>query len=290
MTSIEPAAWRVLAISTAACLAVAFGCWWGVRTLQASAERYRARFVHAVSIQLGRFHLFIDPGRLLTLNVAAALGITLAAWLLTRSAGIAMGVAIATGFAPRWTLHVIRVRRRLRFREQMPDLLLLTAGGLRAGGSLWQALERASADLPNPARQEIELMLREQRLGVSFADSVSHLERRLPVEEMLLMAAALRIAHDTGGNLAESLETLAETCRRKLSLESKIRALTAQGRMQGWVMSLLPLLLGAVLFQLEPTAMARLFDTRLGLSVCAVVAVLQLLGLHFVRRIVAIDV
>ena len=290
MPTLDPAAWRLLAVSAAACLAVALGCWWGVRTLQSSAERYRARFIHAVSIQLGRFHLFIDPGRLLTVNVFAALAVTLGAWILTRSPAIVVAIALATGFAPRWTLHLIRVRRRQRFREQLPDLLLLTAGGLRAGGSLWQALERASADLPHPARQEIELMLREQRLGVSFADSVSHLERRMPVEEMLLMAAALRIAHDTGGNLAESLEGLAEACRRKLTLESKIRALTAQGRMQGWVMGLLPLLLGAVLFQIEPTAMARLFDTRLGLAVCAVVGVLQLLGLHFVRRIVAIDV
>lgn len=290
MPSTDPIAWRMLGISMAACVAVAFGCWWGVRTLQSSADRYRARFLHSVSIQLGRFHLFIDPGRLLTVNVLAAVAATLTIWALTRSPAIAIVVALVSGFVPRWTLEAIRIRRRQRFREQLPDLLLLTSGSLRAGGSLWQALERASADLPHPARQEIELMLREQRLGVSFADSVSHLERRMPVEEMLLMAAALRIAHDTGGNLAESLEGLAEASRRKLSLESKIRALTAQGRMQGWVMGLLPLLLGAVLFQIEPTAMGRLFDTRLGLSVCAVVAVLQLLGLHFVRRIVAIDV
>lgn len=98
------------------------------------------------------------------------------------------------------------------------------------------------------------------------------------LEEMRMPSAALRIAHDTGGNLAETLEALAQTTRRKLALENKIRALTSQGRLQGWIMGLLPLVLAFVLFQIDPQSMSGLFTTMPGLAVCIVVTVLQGLG------------
>jgi len=264
--------------------------WWAMRYFEDLSRRYRERFNQSVGTQLGRAHLFINPGRLLTLNVVTVLVATgLVAWI-SESAMLAFLAAVLAGFAPRITLMWLRYSRRERFRQQLPDLMLLTAGGLRAGSSLWQALALTSSELASPARQEIELMLREQRLGVSFEQALTGLERRMSVEEMHLMAASLRISYDTGGNLAETLESLAESTRRKVALEGKIRALTAQGKLQGWIMGLLPMVLGAVLFQVDSKAMSPLFTTWYGLGVCAIVIVMQILGLYFVRRIVTVDV
>lgn len=264
--------------------------WWAFLKVDSASRRYGERFNRSVGAQLGRAHVFIDPTRLLTLNLVTVVAVTaLIAWA-TGSALIAFIAALLAGFMPRLTLAWLRYNRRERFRQQLPDLMLLTAAGLRAGSSLWQALAQTSAELAPPARQEIELMLREQRLGVAFEQALAGLERRMNIEEMQLMAASLRISHDTGGNLAETLESLADSSRRKLALEGKVRALTAQGKLQGWIMGLLPLLLAAVLFQIEPQAMSALFTTVYGLGVTALVIVLQVLGLYFVRRIVAVDV
>lgn len=133
-------------------------------------------------------------------------------------------------------------------------------------------------------------MLREQRLGATFDEALAGLERRMPLEETALLCAALRISRDTGGNLAETLEALGEAIRRKVTVESKIRALTAQGRLQAIAMTLLPVLCGLLLSLVEPDAMAALFTTWYGRTACAFVLAMQLVGAWFLRRVMRIDV
>lgn len=277
----------VLVAFIGATLAFVVAC----RVMVGFGERYRQEFRVRVSRRLGESFLFIDAERLLSLHLLLALAVAVAtAWLTGNLVFAALAtVALAVGL-PRAILAVLRRRRRLAFRDQVPDAAMLIAGGLRAGVSLPQSIAQAAAELDSPARQELDLMIREQRLGASFDVALAGLERRMPGEEMALLAAALRISHSTGGNLAHTLEGLAESTRRKIALEGKIRALTAQGRIQGWVMAVLPFCVLLLLFQLEPEAMATLFTTALGLGVCAFLIVMQALGLFFVRRIVAIDI
>jgi tight adherence protein B len=110
------------------------------------------------------------------------------------------------------------------------------------------------------------------------------------VEEVALLSSALRVARETGGNLAEALERLATTLRDKLTIEGKIRALTAQGKLQGIVVGLLPIALMTVLFHMEPEAMAPLFHTWYGWATLAVIGVLEIVGALIIRKIVNIDV
>lgn len=251
---------------------------------------HKRRFSDAVSRQMHRMNLYIDPVRLLSLNLALVVAVSAASLALTGSGVVAAGAAVAAGFMPRVTLVVLRNRRRAAFRAQLADLLMVTAGGLRAGLSLGQSLGQTAAEIDPPARQEVELILREQRLGAPFEQALAGLERRMPLEETALFAAALRISRETGGNLAETLESLANAMRRKVAIEGKIRALTAQGRLQGWAMGLLPAACAALLWLVEPDAMRALFTTWYGLLTCAFVAIMQLLGLHFLRRVMRIDV
>lgn len=281
---------RLLVASIAAFLAVAAGVVWGVIRMRRASARYRRSFEDAVGAQLERSFLFIGPDRVFRVNLLLVVAATMAAAWLSGNLWVGVAAAVVVGFAPRWLLARMRAQRLARLRDQLPDLMLLVAAGMRAGGSLWQSLAQTAAELHNPMRQEVELMLREQRLGLSLERALDGLERRVPIEEMRLLTAAIRIAQDTGGNLAETMESLAQSARRKLALEGKVRALTAQGRMQAWVMGLLPLGLAGVLFLMEPDAMSTLFTTTLGLMVCAVLAVLLSLGVYFVRRIVAVDV
>jgi len=254
------------------------------------AQRHRERFERAVGARMRESFLFVDTARLFVLQHLAAAAATLAAWVLSGYWQMALLVALGAGALPSLLLRRLRRRRLEAFRQQMPDLLMLVAGGLRAGSGLGQALGQAAAEIELPARQELGLLLREQRLGVGLDEALGGLARRMPIEETTLFASALRIGAESGGSMAATLESLAEAMRRKLAIEGKIRALTAQGRLQAWVMGALPAVLAVLLFLVEPVAMRALVDTWQGWAVSATVVALQAAGVAMIRRIVAIDV
>ncbi len=273
------------AFGTAAALLVLF-----VRYGTRFAARHRERFERGVGARMREAFLFVDTTRLLAAQHLLTLSAALAVWWTTGAWPAALGVAMAAALLPRLLLAQLRRRRIEAFRQQMPDALMLVAGGLRSGSGLMQALGQAAGELPAPARHEFGLLLREQRLGVSLEDALVSFGRRMPIEESVLFASALRIGSAAGGSMAATLESLADSMRRKLSIEGKIRALTAQGRLQAWVMGALPSLLAAVLFVIEPVAMRALVTTWQGWIVCATVALLQVAGGLAIRRIVTIDV
>ncbi|MBW6495706.1 MAG: type II secretion system F family protein, partial [Burkholderiaceae bacterium] len=182
-------------------------------------------------------------------------------------------------------------RRRIdRIEQQLPDALLMIAGAAKAGLSLVSAVRQVSAELAPPLAQEFQLMQHEQRLGVSLDDTLENLTHRIPVQSVSLMVSAMRIASGTGGGLAETLERTASTLRSQHAMELKIRALTSQGKLQAWVVGLLPVFLLWVLSHMEPEAMSLLWTTQMGWGVLAAVAIMEFFGVWIIRRIVAIDV
>ena len=125
---------------------------------------------------------------------------------------------------------------------------------------------------------------------MSLDDSLENLSHRVPVQSVNLMVSAMRIANEAGGSLAETLERASQTLRSQHAMELKIRSLTAQGKLQAWVVGLLPLLLFYILARMEPEAMSVLWTTRMGWGVIAVVLIMEMFGILFIRRIVNIDV
>ncbi len=254
------------------------------------AGRHRKRFERAMDRSLRAAFLFVDPAVLHRMLVLAAIGVAALAWVSSASPVAAVLAALAAGAFPGLALARIRRRHVEGFRQQVPDLMMLIAGALRAGNGLAQSLAGAAAEIAPPARQELALMLREQRLGASLAESLSGLQRRMRIEETTLFASALRIGTESGGNVADALESLADATRRKLAIEGKIRALTAQGRLQAWVMSMLPAGIAILLGAFDPEAMRPLLADWRGWIVCASVLAMQLAGFLTIRRLVAIEI
>jgi tight adherence protein B len=184
----------------------------------------------------------------------------------------------------------MRARRLLKIEDQLPDALLILAGGLKAGVSLTSAVSQLVREARPPITQEFDLMLREQRLGVTLDEALENLNRRVPTQSVTLVVSAMRIASTTGGGLAETLERASQTVRSKLAMEGKIRALTAQGKLQAWIVGALPLVLMYVLARMEPEAMSLLWTTRLGYAFLIVIALLLFFGVLLIRKIVDIDV
>lgn len=258
--------------------------------LQSGALWQKRQVEEASQQTLVDLFIFIDTRRLMLINLIVFLLLPTFAWLLTGSPFLVVIAAVAALFLPRaWVVRLRRKRLKL-FARQMPDGLLMLASSLQAGMGLGSALEILAKEQPAPFSQEIGLLLRTQRMGVSFEDALSRLEVRLPIEEFRLFTAALRIARSVGGNLSETLETLAHTLSRKAEVEGKIASLTAQGRMQAWVMTGLPIGLILVLRVMEPGPMSLLFHSMLGWAVLAVIALMEFAGFFFIRRIVSIEV
>ena len=279
-------AWLLAAVFAAAALGFAVMALVGM----SAASSYRRSFETEVGARLRRAFVFVDSSRLLGVGAALAIATAIVGILVSGNVPAGVAAALGCGLLPRLLLRRLRRRREGRFRDQVPDLIGLVAGGLRAGNGLSQALAQAGAEIPAPAGQELQLLLREQHLGASLERCLTNLEVRMPLEETRLLVAALRIGAATGGSVAGALDALAETTRRKIALEGRIRALTAQGRLQALVMGLLPFALAGVLFAIDPDSMRALFSTGIGLAVCSFVLVSQAAGIYLIRRIVAIEV
>ncbi|MEN6587879.1 MAG: type II secretion system F family protein [Sulfuricella sp.] len=277
-------------ISVIAALSAGLLAWFVIDMGTVTMAKYRASFTERAAFQVQEFFLFVDPAKLFVANLAVmALG-GLLVWIITGSALIAIPVFFALAMLPRLLYGWMRKRRLQKFEEQLPDALMMISGGLRAGTGLSSALQQLVVEAQQPLAQEFSLMLREQRLGVTLEQSLNSLARRMPTQTTTLVVSAMRIANETGGGLAETLERTAHTIRSRLQMEGKIRALTAQGKLQAWVVGLLPLVLMAVLNKMEPDAMSMLWHTRMGWGTLVLIGFFEFMGIYVIRKIVAIDV
>ena len=260
-----------------------------LHALRAGIARHRLRFTAEVGTELAEAFVFVSAERLWRLTVGAAVTAAAAAVLAGTSLLGALAAATLAGVAPPLAIRVHRSRRRTRLREQFPDALMLMAASLRAGQGLAQAVAATADQTEAPVSQELDLLMRAARVGTSIEDGLEALAARHPLEEVMLLRAAIGVSSRAGGGLAESLDGLAGVLRATLAVEAKVEALTAQGRLQAAVMAALPPALAFLLLQVDPDAMRVLVDTTEGRIACAAVAVLDLLGYLWIRRIVRID-
>lgn len=277
-------------ILAVALIAAFMAIWIAMQAVRALLARQRSELETSSRTTLADMFIFIDPSKLFYYNVAALLVLPTLVWLFTNNPVFVTGTAVATLILPKYYIKMMGTRRLKRFEEQLPDALLMVSGAMRAGASLNVALESMIKEQKPPLSQEFELMLREQRLGMDFDTALVNMEKRNPIQDFTLVVSGLRISREVGGNLAEILESLAHTLREKATMEGKIRSLTAQGKMQGLIMSCLPLLMMAALNWIEPKAMGTMFTTLFGWVTLSVIIVMIVIGYLFIRKITTIDV
>ena len=264
--------------------------WFAIDLGTGTMAKYRATFTKRAKFQAQEFFLFIDPRKLFAANLAFMTIGGVVAGVVTGSALIGIVMLAALALMPRLLYKWMRNRRLHKFEAQLPDALMMLSGGMRAGVSLSSAIQQLVSEAQPPVSQEFSLLLREQRLGVTMEQSLNNLNRRIPTQVTTLVVSAMRIASDTGGGLAETLERTAHTIRSRLQMEGKIDALTAQGKLQAWVVGALPIVLMLILNKMEPEAMGMLWHTRMGWATLAVIVFFEFMGIYVIRKIIAIDV
>ncbi len=275
-----------LLAAVAAALVVVIVIEQGVQRLAKHREATTAR----ARMSLLELFVFLDPQLLYVVAAFFSVAVVFAMLFATHNLVIAIVCGVSAALFPAIAILILRRRRRSSLQRQFPDALLMLAGALRAGSSLSTAIQQIGAELPVPTSQEFAIVLREQRLGVSLDVALENLAARINLQSVALAVSAMRIAYDSGGGLAEALERSAATLRNQLAIESKIRALTSQGKLQAVIVGLLPIVLLLILMRMEPAEMSQLFVTRAGIATLAVMGVFEFLGVYVIRRIVSIDV
>jgi tight adherence protein B len=254
------------------------------------AAAYQVKVLDSTNLKLSEMFIFLDSKRLTQISAAATFFVPILLLLFTGNPLLAVGGAVVCLFGPRIAHKRLRNKRRKMLIRQLPDTLDSLVGGLRSGLSLPQALGLMAEQLPKPSNQEFSLVVRKLRMGVGMDEVLEELEARIESSEYTMFTTSMRIAREVGGNLTESLERLADTMRKKLGMEDKIDALTSQGKLQGIIVGCLPLFLMWVLTEMEPEAMAPLYNSWLGYGVLSLIFVLELIGFVVIGKIVRIDV
>ena len=211
-------------------------------------------------------------------------------FLLTNNV-LCLGVGLSLGYlAPRWFVARKEQERLARFNDGLQDMITTIIGSLRAGFSFAQALKTVVDESESPIREEMDTVLKEMQYGTNMEDALHHLKERMPSGDLDLMIQSILIQRQVGGNLAVVLETIVKTIRDRDKIQRQIKTLTAQGRLSGIVIGLLPIALGVVLYLIEPSYIGSLFHHPVGLLMLGAGCISGVIGFVLIRKMTTIEV
>ena len=181
-------------------------------------------------------------------------------------------------------------RRVDKFVGQMVDGLGLMSNGMRSGLSVVQAMGLVSQEMPDPIHQEFDLILSQNKLGVSLEEAFVNLSKRMVADEVEMFVTSVNILKETGGNLSETFDTITTLIRERIKVEGKIKALTAQAFGQGVILMCVPPFMAIVLSQTDPELMKPMFTHPLGWAALSGVIVLEVAAFFVIRKVTQVDI
>jgi len=202
--------------------------------------------------------------------------------------GIVIGLVCA--YIPIAYVRFRRAKRFNAFEQALPDALDLMVSALRAGHSLIAALRLVAQESPDPIGTEFRICFEEQNYGLELRTALENLVVRMPSQDLRIACTAILVQKESGGNLAEVLEKTATVIRERFKLKRQVRVHTAQGRLTGWILSLLPLGLGIALYIVDPAVMSVLWTRKLGQELMVASVAMTIIGGLVIRKIVNMEV
>ncbi len=264
------------------------------------SNRYRDRYLQEVAVELDDILIQMPAGRIHDLTYAiCGVGFLLMFLIYSYAAGdfawkggtmCGLVVAVLLFPIPRLILRHLRKRRLQRFNAQLEDVLGEISSALKAGFSINQALEEIAGQNRPPISVEFRLLTQEIQLGVPLEQAMENMNRRLNSEDFELVATAIITARQTGGELTGTLERLASLIRERMRINNKLRAMTAMGRLQAILISLMPAVLLIGMYFLNPALVVGMFESPLGIVAVVVAVLLQIAGFFVIKKITTIEV
>jgi len=220
--------------------------------------------------------------------LVAAVGLCLGSFTLGLPG--AMAGAGAGAVIPYFILKVKKKRRMKKFEKQLPEALDLLARGLKAGHAFASGLQLVASEMDNPIGIEFFKTFKEYNHGLDLNTALLNLCHRMDLRDLRYFTTAVMIQRETGGNLTEILEKIASLIRERFKLRNQIKALTAEGRLSGWILMAMPPGLAAIIFKMNPEYIRLLINHPVGQMMAGAAVVFQVLGMLCIQKIVSIKV
>jgi tight adherence protein B len=234
--------------------------------------------------------LKLTVGGLMLMSGLCFAGAAYLTYLRTRNIPFAIGVGFLLSVVPLGVVLYKRHRRFNKFEEMLPEALDLIVNAVRVGQSLNAALGLAGRESPEPVGGELRTCFDEQNYGLELRAAMENLVVRVPLQDLRMVVTGIMIQKESGGNLAEILEKTASVIRERFRIKRQIKTHTAQGRLTGWILTLLPVGLGFVLYFINPGLMSILWTRELGRELMWASAGALLVGTIWIQKIIRIDV
>ena len=254
-------------------------------------RRYKDTYVESVEMNLRTLVILFDSEDIFTLGIVlGAVAGLISFFLFGYSLIIAGIVAAAFFYVPKLYLRWARQKRTELLVQQLIDGLTLISNSLRAGQSMPQAFSLITEEMSAPISQEFGILLKEYGLGTPLERCLLNMANRIKSTELEMFVNSVVICSRAGGNVIETFENIAAMIRERIRLEGKIQSMTAEGRSQGLVLTLMPVLLGLAFYWVDPTMIRLLFVTAPGKIVLFGIIALDLLAWFITRKIMDIDI
>lgn len=270
-------------------IAIGLLCWTAARIFLDAMHKYEQIYVEKTSRTLTGMFIFMDPKRLFFLNITVTIILMLVAFCLTKNIIAIVMIGTICFLLPKFWIYMQKKLRVSKFESQLVDTLVMMSSALRSGMNVFQAIELIEKEQSPPTSQEFGLVLREYKVGVHLEQALENLVDRVKLDNLNIWVICMNVVLDTGGNLTEMLDTLAEVIRERKKLELRIKSTTAQGKLQAAVVTLLPIGIGLMMYWMDEAMMMRMFTTDLGMVMLGVMVTLQVFGFMMIRKISTLE-
>lgn len=250
----------------------------------------RGRFREKLKSDLIKSGLPLKEEELIIIQLLSIMVFILFSLILSRNLLIALLFGVFGFFLPFLWIHLAKVQRVKNIEQHLLNSLVLLANSLRAGHSFLQALEIVSSDTPPPLADEFHKVLRDTKLGVPLEEALLSLSKRVESNDLEMVVTGVLIQRQVGGNLAEVLDSIAYTIDKRIKTKAKIKALTAQPKLSGWIISILPLALALFIFISKPDFIQTLITEPMGRIMLVGGSLMMVVGIFLIRKVVNIDV
>jgi tight adherence protein B len=279
-----------IVVALVAGAAIAFVAYAILTPLSEWWDRYLTKWSRWMQLEFEAMHQEMPRDRARKILSYSVLVMSALGFLVNFSVFFALLFGLLGLLVPRWVISWLRARRFRQINGQLGEALTLISSSLRSGLSLPQGVELVVQELDPPIAEEFAIVIKENRLGLSFDEALSNLAERVPTPDLDMVVTAIVTIRETGANLAEVFDVIAHTVRERKKVEGKIQAMTAEGMTQGMLMCAVPPVLIIAFYFLDPTLVEPLFTTVLGILMLVVIVAMDAMGMWMILNTVRIDV
>lgn len=258
--------------------------------LQSTYRHWQKKRMENITPKLDHMFLDIPLAKLMMIDVLSPLLSGGIGFAITKSCWIAAGCAAGGLFLPVVIIKMLEAQRRKKFSGQIVDGLLILSSSLKAGLSLLQAIGELVEEMPSPISQEFGLVLRQMQMGIALDEAMINLKKRMRVDELDLIVTALLVARETGGDLTITFSKVINTIQERNKLLGRVKALCVQGRMQGIIMSILPIGFGIFVYKTNPGFFDIFLKDPIGKGLMIYALFSEVMGIIFIRKFSKIDI